>query len=94
MDWIRLADCETLGQFALNGKPQTIKGPYELILVFKKPDNRRRDLDNLVKVVSDYLSRIEIIEDDRYCQRIESRWATGQDKITSGCVVAVKAVKP
>lgn len=93
MDWIKLADCDIMEQFATNGRPETIKGPYELQLVLKKPDSRRRDLGNLEKVISDYIVRVELVEDDKFCQHIDARWADASYQMASGCALVVRSVK-
>lgn len=67
--WCALADGELLQQ-----KPGKIAGAYVLHCRFARPDRRKRDLDNLIKPLSDALARARIIEADHYCRRIEAEW--------------------
>lgn len=57
-------------------KPGTIQGPYKISVWATRPDRRRRDLDNLLKPVSDLLQSIGVIEDDSDCEMITARWVT------------------
>lgn len=52
-----------------------IDGPYLLRIQAGRPDNRRRDLDNLIKPISDSLMQGGAIRDDSDCQRIEACWS-------------------
>jgi crossover junction endodeoxyribonuclease RusA len=74
------------GLLANRQHPPRIIGPYELAIEVARPDERRRDLDNLVKATSDFLVRMGLVEDDYLAQVITSRWvSTG-----SGMLVRVK----
>lgn len=57
------------------GKHTPILGPYKLVIIAVKPDKRRRDIDNLVKAVSDVLQDTGLIEDDCLCQEVTAKWA-------------------
>jgi crossover junction endodeoxyribonuclease RusA len=46
-----------------------------------RPDKRRRDIDNLIKPVSDLLCSIGVIEDDSYCEKVSAEWITGGEGI-------------
>lgn len=48
-----------------------IKGPFEIELSFGLRSHW--DLDNRIKPLLDYLQRIEVIDNDRFCERIEAR---------------------
>jgi len=54
-------------------------GPYELTVRVSRPDERKRDLDNLLKPISDLLCSIGVIEDDSLCRRILAEWITDGD---------------
>ena len=59
-------------------------GPYLItVMVQRKRDGRRRDLENFIKAVSDLLVEHKIIPDDHHEERIEMQWS---DAVT-GCVV-------
>lgn len=46
----------------------TVRGRYFMDVTIQKPDNRRRDVFNLVKSVEDLLVGQGVVEDDSYCQ--------------------------
>jgi crossover junction endodeoxyribonuclease RusA len=59
--------------------PGKVIGPYELTMRVSRPDKRKRDLDNLLKPISDLLCTIGVIEDDSLCRRILAEWITEGD---------------
>lgn len=70
--------------------PSPIVGPWVVIFDVSRPDNRRRDLDNLLKQCLDLLVLCGVVEDDSKCQSITIRW-TG-DVVAGGKLMAwVKA---
>jgi Holliday junction resolvase RusA-like endonuclease len=48
-----------------------VKGPFEVELEFRSD---RGDLDNPIKPLLDWLQRVELIDDDRFCNRILAQW--------------------
>jgi crossover junction endodeoxyribonuclease RusA len=46
-----------------------------------RPDKRKRDIDNLLKPISDLLKSIGAIEDDYLCEMISARWVTNGDGV-------------
>jgi crossover junction endodeoxyribonuclease RusA len=64
-DWITQA-----GWTAKAQRPGKVVGPYALTMRAARPHRRKRDLDNLLKPISDLLCGIGIIEDDSLCRRI------------------------
>ena len=56
-------------------KKKKIVGPFKLTMMVRRPDKRRRDLDNLIKPVLDALKKGLVIEDDRDCEWIDVWWA-------------------
>ncbi len=65
MTWARAAGWEIKAQ-----KQEPIKGHYTLSVVLNEADNRRRDIDNFVKCVSDLLVEHALVEDDCMCVSI------------------------
>jgi Holliday junction resolvase RusA-like endonuclease len=65
-----------------------IPGAYKLKLELVRPDKRYRDLDNMLKAVSDALTDSGVIMDDRMCEWIEARWVKDGDP----CVVTLEAI--
>ncbi len=57
--------------------PRGLKGPYGLSVAAGRPDKRARDLDNLLKPLSDAMKAGGAIRDDSDCQKIEARWESG-----------------
>ena len=52
-----------------------VDGRYLLLLEATPPDQRNRDIDNLVKSVSDFLQMEGIISNDRLATGIQISWA-------------------
>ena len=53
---------------------EPVRGPFEVELLFRRPDkNRMGDLDNPIKPLMDWLQRVELIENDRSCDRIQAQ---------------------
>jgi Holliday junction resolvase RusA-like endonuclease len=74
----------------LAAQAKKITGPYALHIDVGKPDNRRRDLDNLTKAVSDLIVSIGAVRDDSDCQRIQIGWSEHNDD----CFVQVIETQP
>ena len=55
--------------------PGRVAGPFNVALVFERPDKRRRDLDGLAKAPLDLLVTLGIIENDYLAQRITLAWS-------------------
>jgi crossover junction endodeoxyribonuclease RusA len=60
---------------------ERIRGPYAMHIQAGRPDNRKRDLDNLLKAVGDALVRGGAVADDSDCQAIEAKWVSGIEGI-------------
>lgn len=59
-----------------DGKPKTpLIGPLTLMGVFRRPDRRRRDLDNLLKCICDSLTHAGVYKDDSQIQHIDIRFS-------------------
>jgi len=57
---------------------ERIEGAYGLRMRAYRPDNRRRDLSNILKATEDLLVALGVVEDDSLCQSIEAEWAKEQ----------------
>jgi crossover junction endodeoxyribonuclease RusA len=75
--WLTVAGWQVRSQH-----PNKIEGPYKLSIEAVRPDKRRRDIDNLIKPVSDLLCSIGVIEDDCYCEKVSAEWITEGDGVT------------
>lgn len=71
--WLSLADGDWLAQKP-RGAFKGLPGAYVLTLSFHRPDKRRRDVGNLLKVAEDFLVRIKAVEDDSLCEDIRISW--------------------
>jgi Holliday junction resolvase RusA-like endonuclease len=60
------------------------------ILVCPPKGHPRGDLDNRVKAILDYLQRVGIIADDKYCQRLTIEWVDAP-RAPEGARVTVRA---
>lgn len=70
------------GWLAKAQKPKRIVGAYKLTIQARRPDKRRRDLDNLIKPTNDLLASIGVVSDDCHCEMICARWVTSGDAFT------------
>lgn len=54
--------------------PKKITGQFKLTAHFVRPDNRHRDLDNLLKALLDALQHGGVIANDKNCIEISAKW--------------------
>ncbi len=80
--WLTVA-----GQNIMAQGRRRINGQVSLSIAVTKPDNRKRDLSNLIKAVEDMLVSMAVIEDDSLIQRISIQWDAG---LQAECVVLVQ----
>lgn len=64
-------------------KPGGICKPYSLSITAARPDKRRRDIDNLIKPISDALVHANIIPDDSLCQKVSAQWAIAGEGVNA-----------
>ncbi len=68
-----------------------ISGSVEATYRICSPDNRRRDIENYAKAVSDFISDQGFIDDDSNIQRLVMEWA---DDVSPGLVeVTIKTAQ-
>ncbi len=51
-----------------------IQGAYAIHVEIDRPDKRRRDLSNTIKVIEDFCVSQGYVEDDSLCERIKLQW--------------------
>jgi len=63
-------------------RPVKVAGPYTLEITLFQSDRRKRDIDNVVKPISDLLVEHQLVEDDSLCTRLvvqripsDTQWA-------------------
>lgn len=64
------------GFTAIKQRQPGIVGKYKISINAVRPDKRRRDLDNIIKAISDLVKSVGIIDDDCDCEQISARWVT------------------
>lgn len=84
--WRKQAAWEIIAQ----AKKNKIKGPFKLEMTVQRPDQRKRDLDNLLKAVLDALQDAGTIDSDSDCQWIVARWEGEGNK----CHLCLTKLKP
>lgn len=56
-------------------RPGRVGGRFEAHLLVGRPDNRRRDLDNLFKPVLDCAVKNRLVTDDSLAEKITAQWS-------------------
>lgn len=58
-------------------KPGKVSGPYSLSIAVQRNwrTKRARDIDNMIKPVSDALVKAGIVQDDSLAESVSARWA-------------------
>jgi len=75
-------------QAKIQARGKQVLEPYKLTLEVVRPDKRKRDLDNLLKAVSDCLVSVGII-DDSQCEHLEAKWVHNEHS----CTVTIERIK-
>ena len=57
-------------------RPRGIIGAYHLVIRASRPDRRRRDIDNLLKPISDALCQGGVVGDDCDCDHLTAFWSS------------------
>lgn len=69
-NWLAAAQLAVIDQ-KVRGR---IEGVYAIHVEIDRPDKRRRDLSNLLKVLEDFCVSMGYVEDDSLCERIKMQW--------------------
>lgn len=70
------------GLIAKQYRAYSVVGKYNLYLAATRPDKRKRDIDNLIKSVSDLLVSIGLVGDDSDCEMVSARWVTSGEGVS------------
>lgn len=76
-DWL-----DDAGSYVKKQRQPGIIGKYKISITAARPDNRRRDLDNIIKPISDLVAQVGIVGNDCDCEMIVARWVTDGDGIS------------
>lgn len=71
--------------------PACVHGDYRLTLIATRPDRRARDIDNLIKPVSDALATAGVIANDCRAQSVLAAWSAAAPDKTAGVHVVLEA---
>lgn len=83
--WIKEA-----GWAVVQQRPAKVLGAYRLQLIAQRPDKRARDIDNLLKCVSDLLKTHGVIEEDSKAQSVFAGWSLEGSVPGGGVIVSVE----
>jgi crossover junction endodeoxyribonuclease RusA len=93
--WINAA-----GWALVAARPVKVAGPYTLEITLFQSDKRKRDIDNVVKPISDLLVEHQLVEDDSLCTRLvvqripsDTQWAEVTVRPTDKRIYDWKEVK-
>lgn len=75
-------------------RPQLVRGTYRLTITAVRPDNRARDIDNLIKPISDTLKKGGVIEDDAKAKSVFAVWSDSPPVAGGEIRVVVEADTP
>lgn len=92
--WKKNADKRLMANRGLAGRKK-ITGPFTAHLTLRSSGrdiggiNQRGDLDNKIKAVLDYAQRVELIADDKFCERLLVEWGEAPE----GCRLILRSME-
>ena len=69
---------------------EPLKGPVRMVIAFHEPDKRRRDPENLTKLVSDCLTGLAYDDDSQICEMTWKR--AGIDRLVPRAVITIEPI--
>lgn len=73
-------------------RPAPVAGIYRLMIIAIRPDRRARDIDNLIKPISDALAAGGVVTNDSQAQSVFAGWSTEAAVSGGGIIVSVEPV--
>ena len=83
--WIEAADAAMM---TTRPKPKPVHGHFTIDLSLPATKRGRSDVDNRLKAILDWLQRVELIDNDRFCDEAAVSWAD-----TTECRVTISPAK-
>jgi len=80
------------GQVLFLQKPASVTGQYRLMVIATRPDQRARDIDNLIKPVSDLLAQCGVVSNDSKAQSVFAGWSMESTVPGGQIIVSVEPV--
>jgi crossover junction endodeoxyribonuclease RusA len=74
----------------LKQRVETMTGPIKVEIIAYRPDNRKRDLDNLLKAALDGMAKGMLYQDDSQIRDLSIKWA---DTIGGMLKVKIEAIQ-
>lgn len=65
--------------------PAKMDGPFHIGIVWDQSYKGKRDIDNSIKPLLDYLQEIDLINNDRECMSLKVQWGPAPE----GCLIFV-----
>lgn len=78
---------------AVQAAGSRVSGPYALHISAGRPDRRKRDIDNIIKPISDALVKGGLVDDDSDCQCVKAEWIAGMAGVRV-MVIPTKRIEP
>jgi Holliday junction resolvase RusA-like endonuclease len=76
------------------GPIKTLPGKFEAVIqLFTGDARKRRDADNRIKAVFDFATRVGLIKDDSYCERVTAEWVDKDAAPLSGCRLILTGIE-
>ena len=88
--WMSEADFQFWEARKNRGALARIPGHFEVEFIFNPSIQRKADLDNCIKPLLDWMQRVELIENDKFCDQILARWGG----VPYGVRIRVRGVRP
>jgi crossover junction endodeoxyribonuclease RusA len=69
-------------------RPEPVAGKFALTVIATRPDNRTRDVDNLLKPTMDAIAKAGVVENDSLAERVVIGWSQ-EGPLKGGAILVV-----